>query len=122
MLTFRISTSRSWGQRRARCRSSRKSPRWPSRSRSWQRTPNWIMPRGRVTYSDSKRKLFNLVPPYLRITQKVQRALMGMIEQASTLGHKRMDQFENRVLGFIKKAIDDPKTQEAVNAEESLRV
>ena len=79
-----------------------------------QRTPNWIMPRGRVTYSDSKRKLFNLVPPYLRITQKVQRALMGMIEQASTLGHKRMDQFENRVLGFIKKAIDDPKTQEAV--------
>ncbi len=82
-----------------------------------QRTPNWIMPSSRVTYSDSKRKLFNLVPPYLRITQKVQRALMGMIEQASTLGHKRMDQFENRVLGFIKKAIDDPKTQAAVTPQ-----
>ncbi len=79
-----------------------------------QRTPNWIMPRGRVPYSESKRKWFKRLPILVRLTQKVQRAMMGLIDQAATMGHKRMEQFEARAKGFIAKAIEDPELREAV--------
>ena len=79
-----------------------------------QRSPNWIMPRGRKFYSERKRKLFKNVPLYLRATQKAQRALMGLVHQAATVGHKRMDQFEKRALQYIDRAILDPDLREKV--------
>ncbi len=79
-----------------------------------QRTPNWIMPRGRVPYSESKRKWFNRLPVLIRATQKIQRAMMGMVHQAATLGHKRMEQFEDRARGFINSAISDPELRDAL--------
>jgi len=79
-----------------------------------QRSPNWIMPRGRKLYSERKRKLFKHAPLYLKATQKVQRTLMGLVHQAATVGHKRMDQFEKRALQYIKQAIADPELREKV--------
>ena len=79
-----------------------------------QRTPNWIMPRGRVPYTEAKRKWFNRLPLLVSLTQKVQRAMMGMVHQAATLGHKRMEQFENRAKKFIADAISDPELREAL--------
>jgi len=39
---------------------------------------------------------------------------MGLVDQAATMGHKRMEQFENRARGFIEKAISDPELRAAV--------
>jgi cation diffusion facilitator CzcD-associated flavoprotein CzcO len=82
-----------------------------------QRTPNWIMPRGKVEYSDSKRGWYRRLPFLMRITQKIQRTMMGMVDQAATLGHKRMEQFEARALGFINSAIEDPELRAALTPE-----
>ncbi len=79
-----------------------------------QRTPNWIMPRGRVPYSDSRRGWFKRAPILMRLTQRFQRFLMGMVMDGVTLGHKRMEQFEARAKGFIDSAIEDPALREAV--------
>jgi cation diffusion facilitator CzcD-associated flavoprotein CzcO len=79
-----------------------------------QRTPNWIMPRGRVPYSETRRRWFKRIPLLMRATQRVQRFLMGMIHDASTLGHKRMEQFEDRARKYIASVIEDPELREAV--------
>ena len=79
-----------------------------------QRTANWIMPRGRKPYSANRRRLFRTVPPFLRATQGVQRFMMGFVHQAATLGHKRMDDFEKRVLKFIEKTIPDPELRDVL--------
>ncbi|MCH2170717.1 NAD(P)/FAD-dependent oxidoreductase [Myxococcota bacterium] len=79
-----------------------------------QRTPNWIMPRGRKFYSDRKRAWYRRVPPLMRLTQKIQRFMMGMVDQAATIGHKRMEQFEDRARKFIHQAVTDPELREIV--------
>ena len=79
-----------------------------------QRTPNWIMPRGRVPYSESKRKWSKRLPVLLTMTKKIQHAMMGMVHQAATLGHKRMEQFEDRARKYIASVITDPKLREEV--------
>ena len=53
-------------------------------------------------------------PPFLRLTQRVQRAMMGMVHQAATLGHKRMEQFEDRARKYIASVVTDPVLREQV--------
>jgi len=79
-----------------------------------QRSPNWIMPRGRKPYSERQRRWFRRVPALMRLTQRFQRFLMGFVHEAATLGHKRMGQFERRVLKFIEQTIPDPELREAL--------
>ena len=79
-----------------------------------QRTPNWIMPRGRVPYSESRRKWFRRVPALIRLTQKMQRFMMSFVHEAATLGHKRMADFEARARKFIDSTITDPALRKAV--------
>ena len=79
-----------------------------------QRTPNWIMPRGRVPYSEGRRAWFRRLPSLITLTKKFQGFLMGMVHDASTLGHKRMDDFEKRAKSFIDKTIEDPELREAL--------
>ena len=79
-----------------------------------QRTANWIMPRGRKPYSANRRRLFRVFPPFLRGTQRMQRFMMGFVHQAATLGHKRMDDFEKRVIKFIEKTIPDEALRDAL--------
>lgn len=77
-----------------------------------QRTPNWIMPRGRKFYSESQRAWFRRIPALMRITQRFQRFLMSFVHEASTIGHKRMDDFEKRAKKFIDASVPDAGTRE----------
>lgn len=79
-----------------------------------QRTPNWIMPRGRVEYSERRRGWFRRFPPFLRATRRVQHLLMSFVHQAATIGHKRMGDFEKRAKKYIASVIEDPALREAV--------
>ena len=82
-----------------------------------QRTPNWIMPRGRVPYSESKRAWYRRAPFLIRITQKLQRFMMSFVHEAATLGHKRQQQFEDRARKFIEDTIPDPELREALTPD-----
>lgn len=79
-----------------------------------QRSANWIMPRGRKPYSESRRRWFRRFPALIRWTQRFQRFLMGLVHPAVTLGHKRMEDFEKRALKFLHSAISDPALREAL--------
>lgn len=79
-----------------------------------QRSANWIMPRRNKAYSALQRKLFKRFPFLLTLLRKWQGLLMGQVEYAVTVGHKRQEQFENMVKNFIRKAVDDPALQEVL--------
>jgi cyclohexanone monooxygenase len=79
-----------------------------------QRSANWIMPRGRKEYTAAQRRRFNRFPTFIKMTRWVQRMMMGQVEYAVTLGHKRMGQFERMVEKFINRTIDDPALREAL--------
>jgi cyclohexanone monooxygenase len=77
-----------------------------------QRSANWIMPRGKKPYSSRRRALARRFPAVISLTRWWQRLLMGQVEYAVTIGHKRMGQFEEMVRKFIGRTITDPKMQE----------
>ncbi len=79
-----------------------------------QRSANWIMPRGKKPYSEKQRRRARRFPFIIALTRKWQGALMGQVQHAVTLGHKRMDQFENMVRKYIARTIDDPHLREAL--------
>lgn len=79
-----------------------------------QRTPNWIMSRGRKRYPAWLKSLFNRLPPTLRVYRKLQGLMLAMVLDGVTLGHKRMDQFEAMALKFIKDSVVDDALREAV--------
>lgn len=79
-----------------------------------QRTPNWIMSRGRKLYSERQRSWFRRAPILIRITQRFQRFLMSFVHDAVTLGHNRMDDFEKRALRFIHQEIPEGELREAL--------
>lgn len=82
-----------------------------------QRTPNWIMPRGRKPYSASKRAWYRRIPALIGLTRWTQRFMMSFVHEAATLGHKRMEQFEARARKFIDEAIEDPELREALTPQ-----
>jgi cation diffusion facilitator CzcD-associated flavoprotein CzcO len=82
-----------------------------------QRTPNWIMPRGRKRYSEGRRAWFKRLPALIGLTRRVQGLMMGMVHQASTLGNKRMEDFEKRAKAFIDKSISDPELRAALTPD-----
>jgi len=77
-----------------------------------QRSANWIMPRNKKEYSDKQRSRFARFPWLIKMTRAIQSMMMGQVEYAVTLGHKRMDQFEGMVKKYVNEAIDDPATRE----------
>ena len=79
-----------------------------------QRSANWIMPRGRKFYSPKQRRRVRRFPFLITLTRKWQQLLMGQVEYAVTIGHKRMGQFENMVRRFINRTIDDTAMQQAL--------
>jgi cyclohexanone monooxygenase len=44
----------------------------------------------------------------------VQRMMMGQVEYAVTIGHKRMGQFENMVRKYINRTVEDPALREVL--------
>ncbi len=79
-----------------------------------QRSANWIMPRGSKAYTAGQRWRFRHFPARIKLTRWVQRLMMGQVEYAVTIGHKRMGQFEGMVKKFINRTIDDPKLRKAL--------
>ncbi len=79
-----------------------------------QRTPNWIMSRGKKPYSERIKSLFNRFPSLLRLYRKMQDFMMGMVLDGVTIGHKRMAQFEAMAHKFIDQSIDDETLRERV--------
>lgn len=79
-----------------------------------QRSPNWIMPRGRRFYSDAQRHRWRRFPVTMRLIRRVQQLLMSLVHDAATLGHNRARQFESRARKFIDRAIPDPRLRAAL--------
>lgn len=79
-----------------------------------QRTPNWIMPRGRKLYSEGRRKWNKRLPFLMSITKKMQGFMMGFVHEAATLGHKRMDQFEDTARKFIHRSFPEGALRDAL--------
>lgn len=79
-----------------------------------QRSANWIMPRGRKPYSSHRRKLYRRFPSLIKATKWTQNLLMSLVMDATTLGHKRMDQFERVARRYINKTIPPGPLRDAV--------
>ena len=56
-----------------------------------QRSPNWIMPRGRKFYSERQRALFRRFPFLVRATQWMQRFMMSFVYDAVTTEKASVD-------------------------------
>ena len=80
----------------------------------FQRTANWIMPRNKKEYSEGFKRAMNRFPFLNEALVLGQGQLMKLVHKATTLGHKRMEQFEATALKFIDRAIDDPELRKAV--------
>jgi cation diffusion facilitator CzcD-associated flavoprotein CzcO len=79
-----------------------------------QRTPNWIMQRNKKPYSAFQRKMFRTVPGLNTALIGFQSMLMNLVHDATTLGHKRMQQFEGVALKYLNSTIEDPALRELV--------
>ena len=79
-----------------------------------QRSANWIMPRGRKFYSPAQRRRARRFPFIITLTRKWQRLLMGQVEYAVTIGHRRQGQFETIVRKFIDRTISEPAMREVL--------
>ena len=82
-----------------------------------QRSANWIMPRGKKTYSERVRRLFRTFPGTMKLLRRVQMLMMGQVLYAVTLGHSRMGQFENMVRKNIKNSVEDSSLHEALTPD-----
>lgn len=82
-----------------------------------QRSPNWIMPRRRKDYSSTRRSLYRHFPLLISATKALQKFMMSFVMEATTLGHKRMEQFENMALKYINKVIPPGPLREAVTPD-----
>lgn len=83
-----------------------------------QRSPNWIMPRGRKPYTESRKRWFRRLPLFMRATQKIQAFMMSFVDQAASVGHKRKTQFENVAKKYINEIIPEGPLRDAVTPED----
>lgn len=79
-----------------------------------QRTPNWIMARGRKFYSQRLMNWFKRVPLLLNLYRRMQAYMMSFTVEGVTLGHKRMDQFEKMALDYMHEVIKDPELRKTL--------
>ncbi len=78
-----------------------------------QRTPNWILPRGRKPYSSFSRALFR-VRPLLQLHRGFHRRIMYLSWGAFALGHKTQERVEAMGRRHLEKSIEDPVLRERV--------
>lgn len=83
-----------------------------------QRSPNWIMPRGRKPYSAFTRRCLRAMPWLNEALIAMQGFLMNLVLDATTLGHKRMEQFESVARKYIDKTITDPELRDWVTPKD----
>ena len=81
-----------------------------------QRTPNWILPRGRKPYSPVSRALFKL--PVLReLHRGLHHKIMNLSSGAFEVGHKTQERVEAMGAKHIEQAIADPELRGVVTPQ-----
>ena len=81
-----------------------------------QRTPNWILPRGRKPYSSVSQALFKL--PFLReLHRGLHHKIMHLSSGAFELGHKTQERVEAMGAKHIEEAIADPELRGVVTPQ-----
>lgn len=81
-----------------------------------QRTPNWILPRGRKPYSSVSRGLFRI--NWLRTLHRAfHRKIMNLSAGAFELGHKTQERVEAMGRKHLDEAIADPALRERVTPQ-----
>jgi cyclohexanone monooxygenase len=72
-----------------------------------QRTPNYIMPRGRSNYSPLRLAIFKYFPYATHIARGFQTKLMSIMHHAAISGHKRMEYLSKMARDHLNKSIED---------------
>jgi cyclohexanone monooxygenase len=70
-----------------------------------QRSPNWILPRGRKPYSQRTRRLLRAFPSLVRLLRGAHEKVMNLSHGASQIGSKTMNTVENMGRSHMQKAI-----------------
>ena len=78
-----------------------------------QRTPNWVLPRGRKPYSRLSRALLR-VDSLRKLHRALHCKIVNLSSGAFELGHKTQERVEAMGLKHIEKAIADPALREQV--------
>ena len=78
-----------------------------------QRTPNWILPRGRKPYSSVSQTLLRL-PALRELHRGLHHKIMNLSSGAFELGHKTQERVEAMGKKHIEQAIADPSLRDAV--------
>ncbi len=79
-----------------------------------QRTPNWILPRGRKPYSPLAKAIFRHVPGAARAHRFVLDLMTSLSHDAAQPGNKMMDRVEDMGRKNLEGAIEDPQLREWV--------
>ncbi len=79
----------------------------------FQRTPNWILPRGRKPYSALSRALLR-IPPLRKLHRSLHHKIMNLSDGAFRIGHKTQERVEAMGHKHIEETISDPVLRELV--------
>ncbi len=83
-----------------------------------QRSPNWILPRGRKPFKKRTRALFRQVPATMRAYRKSLDLVMNLSHGASLLGHKTMTTVENMGRKHIANIVSDEVLREVLTPDQ----
>jgi cation diffusion facilitator CzcD-associated flavoprotein CzcO len=79
-----------------------------------QRSPNWILPRGKKPPRPATRMLLRLIPGVARLFRAANEKLMNLSHTASILGESMMDRVEKMGRDNLESSISDPALREAL--------
>lgn len=82
----------------------------------FQRTPNWILPRGRKPYSDLSRSLLR-VPLLRKLHRAFHHKIMNLSNGAFQVGHKTQQRVEQMGRNHIEDAVSDPALRKLVTPQ-----
>jgi cation diffusion facilitator CzcD-associated flavoprotein CzcO len=79
-----------------------------------QRSPNWILPRGKKPFKRVTRALLRFVPGVARLFRAANEKLMNLSHTASIVGESMMDRVEKMGRDNLEQSISDPALREAL--------
>lgn len=82
-----------------------------------QRSPNWVLPRGKKEYSPLMKAALRWIPGFGRLHRFLLDLPLKLSHGASVIGHKTMETVESMGRRHIEEKIPDPALREAVTPE-----
>ena len=79
-----------------------------------QRSPNWILPRGRKPYRDVTKGLMRHLPGFVQVYRGGLEKVMNLVHSATLLGSRMQANIESTGLKHIEKQIADPELRALV--------